>query len=111
MAESQIHVGVDATTWSNDRGFGRFTREFVSALAERARQPSSRFRYTLVFDQPPAFPVPDGVETIIAATEGNLNEASQGDNARSVGYLWKMGQIVRRAGLLRRKVSWSPGAG
>ena len=44
MAEPQIHVGVDATTWSNDRGFGRFTREFVSALAERARQPGSRFR-------------------------------------------------------------------
>lgn len=98
MAEPQIHVGVDATTWSNDRGFGRFTREFVSALAERARQPGSRFRYTLVFDQPPAFPVPDGVGTITAATKGNLNEASQGDNARSIGYLWRMGQIVRRAG-------------
>lgn len=98
MAEPQIHVGIDATTWSNDRGFGRFTREFVSALADRARQPGSRFRYTLVFDQPPAFPVPDGVETIVAATEGNLNEASQGDNARSIGYLWQMGQIVRRAG-------------
>ncbi len=98
MAEQQIHVGIDATTWSNDRGFGRFTREFVSALAERARQPGSRFRYTLVFDQPSAFPVPEGVETIIASTKGNLNEASQGDNARSIGYLWQMGQIVRRAG-------------
>lgn len=98
MAERKIHVGVDATTWSNDRGFGRFTREFVTALAARAAGPESRFRYTLVFDQPPQMPVPEGVRTIIAATEGNLNEASQGDNARSIGYLWKMGQIVRRAG-------------
>ncbi len=98
MAEKQLHIGVDATTWSNDRGFGRFTREFVAALAARARAPESRFRYTLVFDQPPQCPVPEGVETIIAATEGNLNEASQGDNARSIGYLWQMGQIVRRAG-------------
>ena len=97
MKEPQIHVGIDATTWSNDRGFGRFTREFVSALAARARQPGSRFRYTLVFDQPPEFPVPGGVETIIASTKGNLNEASQGDNARSIGYLWRMGQIVRQA--------------
>ena len=98
MTGQKIHVGIDATTWSNDRGFGRFTREFVGALAERARQPDSGFRYTLVFDQPPAFPMPEGVETIIESTKGNLNEASQGDNARSIGYLWMMGQIVRQAG-------------
>lgn len=98
MAAQKLHVGIDATTWSNDRGFGRFTREFVSALAARARQPGSCFRYTLVFDQPPTFPVPEGVESVIASTKGNLNEASQGDNARSIGYLWRMGQIVRQAG-------------
>lgn len=95
MSSSKLHVGIDATTWSNDRGFGRFTREFITALAAR----DSRFRYTLVFDQPPSpdWPVPEGVGIITAGADQNLNEAAVGDSSRSPAYLWKMGQIVRRA--------------
>ena len=89
-----IHVGIDATTWSNDRGFGRFTRELVTALAAR----DSGFRYTLVFDQAPSLPVPDGVEQIVVSTEQSLGEASTGDNARSPSYLINMGRTVRKAG-------------
>jgi alpha-1,3-rhamnosyl/mannosyltransferase len=91
----RYHIGIDATTWSNDRGFGRFTREFVMALAAR----DSEFRYTLVFDQPydGSWPIPDGVEVLSATTERNLNEAAVGDQARSPLYLWQMGQQVSRA--------------
>lgn len=89
-----IHVGIDATTWSNDRGFGRFTRELVTALAAR----DSGFRYTLVFDQPPELPAPDGVGQLVVQTATNIAEASTGDNARSVGYLRQMGRTVRDAG-------------
>ena len=94
MSDPRIHIGIDATTWSNDRGFGRFTREFITALAAR----DSGFRYTLVFDQPPSpdWPIPDGVEMVTAATGKGLNEAAVGDSSRSVGYLWSMGQLVRR---------------
>ena len=94
MSDKFISVGVDATTWSNDRGFGRFTRELVRALAER----DSRFRYTLVFDQSPSsdWPVPEGVEVVTAATKEGLNAAAVGDRSRSIGYLWKMGRLVRR---------------
>ncbi len=58
-----IHVGIDGITWRNERGFGRFTRELVEAFALR----DTGFRYTLVLDTPPdaAFPVPDGVETVV----------------------------------------------
>ena len=87
-----VHVGVDATTWSNDRGFGRFTREFITALAKR----DSGFRYTLVFDQPPAIALPEGVGQLVVGTAGNLKEASSDDNARSLSYLLGMGQAVRR---------------
>lgn len=93
MSRSKRHIGIDATTWSNDRGFGRFTREFVTALAKR----DNGFRYTLVFDQPPTIPVPENVETIVAGAAQNLNEAAVGDNSRSPAYLWKMGQLVRKA--------------
>lgn len=92
---TKYHVGIDATTWSNDRGFGRFTREFVTALAAR----DSEFRYTLVFDQPPSgrWPVPEGVEVQVATTGRNLNEAAVGDQARSPTYLLQMGKLVARA--------------
>lgn len=88
-----VRVGIDATTWSNDRGFGRFTREFVKALAAR----DSEFRYALVFDQPPAFAVPDSVETIVVGTHDTLGAASTKDNARSPRYLLEMGRAVRNS--------------
>lgn len=95
MVTARIRVGIDATTWSNDRGFGRFTRELLIALARR----KSEFDYTLVFDRPPAptWPVPEGVEIISAATEKSLNESAVGDSSRSPLYLWKMGRLVREA--------------
>lgn len=93
MANKTIHVGIDATTWSNDRGFGRFTRELVIALAQR----DTGFRYTLVFDQPPSIAVPENIATLIATTNESLNEAAVGDSSRSISYLWKMGQLVRKA--------------
>jgi glycosyltransferase involved in cell wall biosynthesis len=88
-----LHVGVDATSWRNDRGFGRFTRELVRALAAR----DTGFRYTLLFDQPPAEAMPVGVEVRSAGTRRTLTESAVGTTSRSVGYLWKIGQEARRA--------------
>ena len=93
MIKKTLHVGIDATTWANDRGFGRFTRELVKALARRG----SDIQYTLVFDQPTKFEVPDGVKMLCASTTESLNEASVGANSRSLKYLWKMGSLVRKA--------------
>jgi glycosyltransferase involved in cell wall biosynthesis len=93
-SERPVHVGIDATTWANDRGFGRFTRELLKALAAR----NTGFRYTLLFDQPPSDDtVPVGVESICAATRGSLNEASMGTNSRSLAYLWRLGRAARQA--------------
>lgn len=63
---SQIHVGIDGTTWHNPRGFGRFTRELVEALAKR----ESGYRYTLVLDRENDYPIPDGVESVVAGKAG-----------------------------------------
>ncbi len=94
MSEPRIHVGVDATSWGNDRGFGRFTREIMTALAAR----DTGFRYTLVFDQPPEpGTVPEGFEVISAETERNLQESAVGTTSRSLSYLWKVGKATRQA--------------
>jgi alpha-1,3-rhamnosyl/mannosyltransferase len=94
MAKKSIHVGVDATTWTNDRGFGRFTRELLTALAGR----QTGFRYTLLFDQPPNARLPDGLDVICASTSHSLNESAVGDTSRSISYLWRLGRIARQAG-------------
>lgn len=92
MAGKSLHVGVDATTWANDRGFGRFTRELLTALAAR----SSGIRYTLIFDQVPEEPLPPGLSAISVSTRHSLRESSTGTHSRSPAYLWRMGQAVSR---------------
>jgi alpha-1,3-rhamnosyl/mannosyltransferase len=93
LSERALHVGVDATTWRNDRGFGRFTRELMTALAAR----EAGFRYTLFFDQPPEEQMPAGVDVVSASTRRNLAESAVGTTSRSPSYLVKMGGLLRKA--------------
>ncbi|WP_170399667.1 glycosyltransferase family 4 protein [Ruegeria arenilitoris] len=87
-----IHIAVDATPWENERGFGRFTRNLIAALAAR----DTGFRYTLLFDQEPTRPVPDGVETLVAGAESSMSEASSGAKARGGADLLTMAKAARR---------------
>lgn len=73
-----IHVGIDGSAWDNERGFGRFTRSLVAALAAR----NAGFRYTLICDRPPERPVPAGVATLVAGARRSMAEASSGAGAR-----------------------------
>lgn len=86
------HIAIDATPWENERGFGRFTRNLVTALAAR----DTGFRYTLLFDQEPTRPVPDGVEIRIAGSELSMSEASSGAKARGGADLLTMARAARR---------------
>lgn len=86
------HIAIDATPWDNERGFGRFTRNLVAALAAR----DTGFRYTLLFDQEPTRPVPDGVEIRIAGSELSMSEASSGAKARGGADLLTMAKAARR---------------
>jgi len=87
-----LHVGIDATTWWNDRGFGRFTRELVKALLV----PDSAFRYTLVVDRESAGELPSGVRVASIATQRSLTEAAVQDGARSPLDMLAMSRLVRR---------------
>ena len=87
-----MHVAVDASAWENERGFGRFTRSLVGALAAR----DSGFRYTLLFDQPPARPVPGNVGVVVAGASLSMSEAASGANARRGGDLVRLARAARR---------------
>ena len=92
MAGRAIRVGVDATSWSNERGFGRFTRSLLAALAAR----DSIFRYTLLFDRPPETDLPQKVAVLCATTRRTLGESAVGASSRSARYLWTMSRLARR---------------
>ena len=93
MTGQRLRVGVDATTWANDRGFGRFTRELMKALIAR----DEGFEYTLVFDRPPQQTLPAGAQVLSAATRRGLNESHVGDSSRPTLDLLRMAWAVRKA--------------
>src|SRR5918992_277712 len=92
QSAAMLHVGIDATSWSNNRGFGRFTRELVTALAARR----SGFRYTLILDRPGFEGLPAGVDVECAAPRQTLDTSAVGATSRSPGYLWAMARLARR---------------
>ena len=89
-----IHVAVDAAAWNNERGFGRFTRGLVGALAAR----DSGVRYTLLLDAAPAWPLPAGVEAVVAGSGGGIAAASAGGGSRRTRALWARMRDARRIG-------------
>ncbi|MFN0114874.1 MAG: glycosyltransferase family 4 protein [Paracoccaceae bacterium] len=86
-----MHVAIDASSWENERGFGRFTRSLIEALAAR----DAGIRYTLLFDQPPERPVPQGVRARVAGTGAPMSEATSGKRARAGGDMLSMGRAAR----------------
>jgi glycosyltransferase involved in cell wall biosynthesis len=49
-----LKIGIDATCWNNNRGFGRYARALLAALFRGDDQNE----YTLIFDAPPQFEPP-----------------------------------------------------
>jgi len=90
-ADRIVHVGIDATGWSNERGFGRFTRGLVSALTAR----ETEFRYTLLFDQPPPTGVPAHGAILCARTRRTLGDSTSGKSSRSLSHLLAMSRLAR----------------
>jgi glycosyltransferase involved in cell wall biosynthesis len=87
-----MHVAIDASSWENERGFGRFTRSLVAALAAR----DSGIRYSLLFDQAPERPVPGNVRVVVAGAGQSLSQASSGKGARRGGDLLALSWAARR---------------
>lgn len=79
MALTGLRIGIDATTWWNLRGFGRFTRLLVSAMLDR----ESPHQFVLFVDRPPEPEMlrPNvhvvHVKTAQTVTEGAVSEGSR----------------------------------
>lgn len=93
-SQDPIEVGVDATTWWNERGFGRFTRCLVGAMSRR----SGRFRYTLVVDREPDTSLPAEARLLRVDVRRTVTESARGSSSRSLADMWALSRSVSRRG-------------
>lgn len=92
--QSKMRFGIDACTWANRRGYGRFTRMLVSTMI--AEHPQHEF--VLVVDSHTAAEggLPQGARVEIVETEVQPTEAASAEGSRSLLDLWRMGRAVSR---------------
>lgn len=89
-----MRVGVDATSWSNRRGYGRFTRALLSEVVKLDRQNC----YTFFVDQESEeFPIPADVDVWRVATRVPTVRAASAEGSRSLSDLWQVAKAFRNA--------------
>ena len=87
-----MRIGIDATCWSNRRGFGRFTRELLEAIA--ALETSHEFLLFADRQTAEQAEFPSSYEVIIGETNVSPTEAAAADGRRSLHDVWVMRKIV-----------------
>lgn len=87
----RVNIGIDATCWWNNRGFGRFTRELLTALF----QLESDHCFMLFVDQPlSGLSVFDNVTVIQVETSRPTTEAAVANSRRSLLDLYRLYRTV-----------------
>jgi glycosyltransferase involved in cell wall biosynthesis len=90
-----MKIGIDASTWTNRRGYGRFTRELVKAMVESYPE----HEFVLVVDAATAAQgeFPEGAALLVVATREQQIQAASADGSRQISDLWRMARAVARA--------------
>lgn len=89
-----MRIGVDASCWSNKRGFGRFTRELLNALLDRDTLDEYVFFVDSRSGSESEFP--SAARVVIAPTKASAVESASASGRRSFGDLWSMSRTVLR---------------
>jgi glycosyltransferase involved in cell wall biosynthesis len=88
-----MKIGIDISTWHNGRGFGRFTREVITALL---KLPTSH-EFILFGDSPGRLDIaPDRADQITVQTKALVTESAVSDGNRSVGDVLAFTRAVAR---------------
>lgn len=90
-----MHIAIDATTWTNTRGYGRFTRSLLKALVD-LDQPH---RYTLFIDTPGAIPeLPERACVRTVSSGRPATEAASAQGRRGLADMARMSHALSSAG-------------
>ncbi len=92
-----MRIGIDGGCLANRRGFGRFARQVVEALARSG----SGHQFVAFVDRPSldSVELPAGVEARVVAVREAPSRAASSTGRRRVGDMLAMGRAVARAGL------------
>ena len=86
-----MEIGGDATCWWNRRGFGRFTRELLTAMFAAPRG----HRFCLFVDRPPEPGMErPGVRVVRVPVTRPVTAAAVADDRRSVRDVWRFGRAA-----------------
>jgi glycosyltransferase involved in cell wall biosynthesis len=89
-----MRVVIDASTWGNARGFGRYTRSLVGRLLEL----NGDDEYVLLFDQrvPAGLRLRAGARAVAVPTSAALDTTLAGGGTRALADLWRMAVATAR---------------
>jgi glycosyltransferase involved in cell wall biosynthesis len=89
-----MRVGVDATCWTNRRGYGRFARALLTATLAVDRE--NRYLF-FCDDESEEFPIPPGVELVRVRSGVPTVRAAAADGSRSLRDMWAVSRAVSSA--------------
>ena len=89
-----MRIGIDAACWSNQRGFGRFTRELLKALLKLDKENEYLFFVDPETDKMDNFPT--GVSRICLDISEAPSKAASSSGNRSLKDIWKAAKTVSR---------------
>jgi len=86
-----MRIGVDATCWHNNRGYGRHARALLGALARL----DTENRYTFFLDADEGLTtLPPGVEARLVRAASPAAVAASANGHRSAGDIWRMSRAL-----------------
>lgn len=89
-----MRIGVDASCWTNNRGYGRYTRELLKAILEL----DTNNQYVFFLDdhtERQCTDLPRRADRVIVRTSASAAGAASARGYRSVSDLWAMSRAVR----------------
>ena len=85
------HVAVDATCWTNSRGYGRHARDLLTALART----DTENKYCFFVDSEEALKrVPEGVDSVLVKVQAPTAKAAAADGRRALMDVWQMSRAL-----------------
>lgn len=92
-----MRIGIDASCWANQRGYGRFTREMLTALVKLDEENG----YVFFMDSATACMdnFPPNVERIVLNMSQSPAQAASASGRRSISDMFRMGRRVTKEDL------------
>lgn len=86
-----MHIGIDASSWGNNRGYGRYTRAILSELVRL----DSNFHYTFFVDSHEVLDeIPTGNQVVLVNSSSPTTSAAASDGHRSISDMWRMSRSL-----------------